>query len=156
VPLLTGDFAMASAMFTRSERDLRARAPHMTWEITLCRMLLLTAEMFHRGLGETASSLDAWIADAQRRRDDAALRYFVIKRVMTHLAHDDLEGARECAREAERAILPSERPVDMDRATLLYVRVYTHLYDGRTEDTRALSVELRRVMRSSVGRVRGL
>jgi hypothetical protein len=158
VPLLAGRFDEASVMLGRSEAAIRSSAAHMTWELSLGRMLLLTAEMFHRGLGDSGPSLDAWIADARRRRDDAALRYFWIKQVMTRIACDDLEGARESAREAECSMVASSGSLDMDRATLLNVQVYAHLYGARTasDTTRAMADALLRVMRSSVGRVWGL
>ena len=84
VPLLFGRFDQASAKLSESERILSAHARHMTWELGMCRMLQLTADMFHVGLARTAKSIDVWIADASQRRDEESLRYFVTKRVLAH------------------------------------------------------------------------
>lgn len=161
VPLQAGRFGEASASLARSERAIREEAEHMIWELTLCRMLLLTANMFHCGLGRSQHALDAWIAEARRRRDVGALRHFLTKRVLGYLADDDLEGARAAVREVERLGVSDTNYADMERAAQLYAQVFTYLYEsahgGREgADARALVRALEGVLRSTVGRNRGM
>lgn len=158
VSLQYGRFGEASAQLTASERALAAEADHMTWELTFCRMLLMRAETFHRGLGLFGPSLDRWIADARTRRDEAALRYFVTKRALTELARDDLARARATIAEVRALLIRGKGFIDMDRATLLNTRVLLELYAGRPTRATVLALiaELTAVMRSNLRRVRGL
>ena len=159
VPLQAGRFDEASASFRASERRLAESAVRVPWELTICRMLLLTSDMFHRGLGgEIHVSINAWLEEARIRRDDGALRYLLIKRVLSHLADDDIEGAHATVAEAKRLLLAEPRAVDMDGATHLNMRVFLAFYEGRVDRPllRSLRAELERVLRSNIASNRGL
>lgn len=159
IPLQAGRFAEASAALGASERRLAGSAIFAPWELAICRMLLLTSEMFHRGLGgQLRTSLDAWIEEARMRRDDAALRFLLIKRVLSHIADDDVEGAHAVALEAEGMLLTKPNAVDMDSAMHLNMRVFLYFYEGCQDAAlnRSLRAELERVLRSNIAQNRGL
>lgn len=159
VPLHAGRFGEASAALLTSERAMRESSRKLGWELTICRRLLLSSEMFHCGLGGSyLETIDAWLAEAKRRRDVAAVRYFLVKRIIALIARDDVDSARAACLEARRSLLGTETSFDVDRATLVNSRALVRLYEARAFDTeaRVLVRELERVMRSPVGRIRGM
>ncbi len=138
---------------------MRESSRKLGWELTICRRLLLSSEMFHCGLGGSyLETIDAWLAEAKRRRDVAAVRYFLVKRIIALIARDDVDSARAACLEARRSLLGTETSFDVDRATLVNSRALVRLYEARAFDTEAriLVRELERVMRSPVGRIRGM
>lgn len=92
--LLCGQFGEGAALLGDAMRGLEIGVH--SWELTLCRLLWMTALEFHGPLQDAPSLLERWLADAGARRDLMATRFFSRRR-LAHLAADDVAAVAGAA-----------------------------------------------------------
>lgn len=158
VTLFLAQFGEAAHELAKLEERIRLEFPALTWELSYCRMLLITAEQFHGGLVRMSPRLDEWLADAESRSDTAALRSLNPKRIWTLIAQDRRSEAFDALSRALTEHAGDGRSrYDIARVQLLFQEAFFLLSAGiPSTDTKPILAGLRRFHRSSMRRLQGL
>lgn len=151
--LMSGQFGEAAALLSSGAAASLPSALGRSWELTMCRLLWLTAMQFYGPATDCLRVLDAWISDADERNDLAAKRAFLTKHSLFALLADDVPTAIASARDARQIATDS---VQLD-ASALHQNVYLALYDGALAQTlTTFRPRLWRLVRAGLRRSQGL